>query len=96
MNSRYDDAIDAIAREALRESDARVRISGHTDTYGDEAYNRALSTRRAAAARDALIRSGVPEDRIDLEGLGADRPAFPNDSLDSRRGNRRAEIEILR
>jgi len=36
-----------------------VNIVGHTDSSGDNAYNQALSERRASAVRDALVASGV-------------------------------------
>ena len=39
---------------------ARIRATGHTDTSGPEAYNMALSLRRANAVKDALVREGVP------------------------------------
>ena len=39
---------------------ARITATGHTDTSGPEAYNMALSLRRANAVKDALVRNGVP------------------------------------
>ena len=38
---------------------ARVTATGHTDTSGPEAYNMALSLRRANTVKDALVREGV-------------------------------------
>lgn len=96
VDSRYQDAIDSVAREFLSGPGARIRIDGHSDTWGNEAYNRDLSSRRAVATRDALVRSGVPRDRIEVQGHGPDRPAFPNSDLQNRRANRRADIEIVR
>ena len=42
---------------------ARITATGHTDTSGPEAYNMALSLRRANAVKDALVREGVPARR---------------------------------
>jgi len=44
--------------------DVLITISGITDERGNIDYNLALSQRRAEAARDALVQSGIPESRI--------------------------------
>ena len=47
-----------------------IRLIGHTDPKGSDAYNDKLSVRRAVAARNVLIAGGYPADRIDTEGRG--------------------------
>ena len=49
---------------------ARVRATGHTDTSGPEAYNMALSLRRANTIKNALVREGVPAAAIQVIGRG--------------------------
>ena len=49
---------------------ARITATGHTDTSGPEAYNMALSLRRANAVKDALVRDGVPATAITVVGRG--------------------------
>ena len=49
---------------------ARIRASGHTDTSGPEAYNMALSLRRANAVKNALVTEGVPAAAITVIGRG--------------------------
>ena len=49
---------------------ARVTATGHTDTSGAEAYNMALSLRRANTVKDALVREGVPATAISVVGRG--------------------------
>ena len=49
---------------------ARIRATGHTDTSGPEAYNMALSLRRANAVKNALVREGVPAANIAVIGRG--------------------------
>jgi OOP family OmpA-OmpF porin len=49
---------------------ARITATGHTDTSGPEAYNMALSLRRANAVKDALVRDGVPAQAITVIGKG--------------------------
>lgn len=52
----------------------RIRIEGHTDANGNAARNRMLSQRRAQAAADYLVSSGVARGRIEVVGYGADQP----------------------
>jgi outer membrane protein OmpA-like peptidoglycan-associated protein len=50
---------------------ARFRIEGHTDAKGEDAYNQALSERRAETVRRTLIASfGADSARIESVGLG--------------------------
>jgi len=50
---------------------ARFRIAGHTDAKGSDAYNQALSERRAEAARRFLVeRAGVDPARLAAIGYG--------------------------
>ena len=54
---------------------ARITATGHTDTSGPEAYNMALSLRRANTVKDALVREGVPATAIAVIGRGESQPA---------------------
>lgn len=74
---------------------SRVAVVGHTDSIGTVEYNQALSERRAQAAVDYLVAHGVDAAQIDMRGEGELAPAFPNDSADNRRRNRRVDIEFL-
>jgi hypothetical protein len=48
----------------------RIMATGHTDTSGSEAYNMALSLRRANAVKAALVKDGVPATAITATGVG--------------------------
>ncbi len=52
-----------------------VMIGGYADERGTKAYNQALGTRRAQAAKDALVGAGVAPERITIVSFGKDRPA---------------------
>lgn len=73
---------------------ARVRVEGHTDSQGQPAANQALSERRAAAVRDALVAGGVEPARIDVAGLGAGKPVADNATAAGRTRNRRVELIV--
>ncbi|MBM7060773.1 OmpA family protein [Pseudomonas sp. UL073] len=51
-----------------------IDIEGHTDRFGSDAHNMALSWSRAKAVRSYLIEQGVPASVISIDGLGAAAP----------------------
>ncbi|WP_017301911.1 OmpA family protein [Nodosilinea nodulosa] len=64
------DVLDQIAAALLEYPFLTVELRGHTDPRASNAYNLALSERRALAARDYLIRKGVPMERMRIVPLG--------------------------
>lgn len=87
------------AAELLRSyPQAPVTINGHTDGKGTDAYNDALSMRRAEAVATRL--RGDPPRAFAVHGFGRQRPLAPNtradgsDDPDGRQRNRRVEIVI--
>jgi hypothetical protein len=49
---------------------SQITATGHTDTSGGDAYNMALSLRRANVVKDALVQQGVPPMAINAVGVG--------------------------
>jgi OOP family OmpA-OmpF porin len=72
--------------------DLNVDVSGHTDWIGTDAYNQALSERRANSVRDYLVRKGVDAAHIRTFAYGESQPVAPNTTAEGRALNRRAEI----
>ena len=74
----------------------KISVEGHTDSTGSEAYNQALSERRAAAVKKYLVDHGVTSaDRIESIGYGETRPIADNNTAKGRSENRRVEIVIV-
>ena len=73
---------------------SELLIVGHTDSVGTDAYNLALSQRRAEAAAAYLAAQGVDRARLSSRGLGEGEPVAPNDSDAGRSRNRRVEVAI--
>lgn len=68
---------------------------GHTDDVGSDAYNQALSVRRAESVKTYLVSKGIAMDRIYVEGKGEAVPVEDNKSSAGRAKNRRVEIEVV-
>jgi len=89
---------DAVIREAAQAAkanpNARITVAGNADTWGDSAYNRSLSQRRAEAVRDALIRDGVNQASISVVGQGEDALLVSTKDGVREPKNRRVEIIV--
>jgi OOP family OmpA-OmpF porin len=73
---------------------ARITATGHTDKSGPEAYNMALSLRRANTVKDALVREGVPATAIAVVGRGESQPLVQTADGVREPQNRRVEIVL--
>ncbi|GAB3900289.1 hypothetical protein GCM10028803_22890 [Larkinella knui] len=73
-----------------------IEIAGHTDNVGDRRLNQSLSENRARVITNYLIQRGIPENRLQYQGYGDNRPAAPNDNELNKKLNRRVEFTVLR
>jgi peptidoglycan-associated lipoprotein len=74
---------------------AMIRVEGNCDERGTEEYNRSLGERRALAARELLIASGIAPDRVTTVTYGEDQPADPGHDQAAWDKNRRADFVVL-
>ncbi len=82
-----------IARVLQQNPSWSLGVEGHTDNIGGEASNIGLSTRRAAAVKQALVaRYRIDGQRLHTNGYGASRPKGTNDTIEGRARNRRVEL----
>ena len=75
--------------------DAHLKITGHTDSQGNHAFNKKLSERRAAAVRDYLVSKGIASERIEIFGASSDEPVASNATEQGRFQNRRIEFTLI-
>ncbi|MFM8740352.1 MAG: OmpA family protein [Cytophagales bacterium] len=76
---------------------AKLFISGHTDSSGDENLNLKLSQGRADAIREYLINEfKLTEGRITAIGYGSSKPLMIKEETEEHKQlNRRVEFEIV-
>ena len=81
--------------EALKENEhMKVKLTGHTDNVGSEAFNKRLSLYRATVVRQYLVGKGVDPARIETDGKGMTEPLNENKTDAERAANRRVELVI--
>lgn len=86
--------IDRVATVLKQYPDTLIRVEGHTDSRGTDAYNMELSNQRAGAVKNLLIQRGVAAQRIEVVGFGKTMPVATNETEAGRQKNRRVEIKI--
>ena len=74
--------------------DAVIAITGHSDSSGDEVYNRKLSLARAQTVAEFLAGRGIAADRLIIAGAGSASPVADNATRYGRSLNRRIEIRL--
>ena len=77
-------------------SNLKLEIAGHTDSFGPDSYNKKLSLARASAVRTFLTSKGIETGRVTAAGYGDTRPLASNDDEQGGREiNRRVEFKII-
>jgi OmpA-OmpF porin, OOP family len=75
---------------------ASIRVVGHTDSVGTDAYNQGLSERRASSVVEYLLTQGLAPGKLTSEGKGESEPVADNETDEGRAQNRRVELHIQR
>ncbi len=92
------DRAKAIVKEAADNSTrvqvTRIEVNGYTDTSGTPSYNQGLSIRRARAVAGELVRDGVPQNVISVQGFGETHLLVSTGPGVREPQNRRVEIII--
>lgn len=92
IRSQSDSTLDEIAAMMKRDPTWKLTVTGHTDNVGGDASNLALSQRRSASVKAALVSRGVVASRLETGGSGSSAPKATNATLVGRAQNRRVEL----
>lgn len=87
----YYTEIEQVADLLRQHPESTVEIQGHTDSTASDAYNMALSERRAQAIANILISQfAINPSRVTWRGYGESQPIADNNTVDGRALNRRS------
>ena len=92
LSSSAQSTLDADGKVLNENAGASITIEGHCDERGTVEYNLALGDRRAAAAKDYLVRFGIPTSRISTVSYGEERPFAQGSDESAYAQNRRAHF----
>jgi outer membrane protein OmpA-like peptidoglycan-associated protein len=94
LKSEAQNSLNQIADIIKKYPEDRLKVIGHTDSDGSESLNNTLSLKRAESVRQQLVKAGVPQEHINIIGLGESQPIAANTDANGKQLNRRVEIEI--
>ncbi|NSL89089.1 OmpA family protein [Chitinophaga sp. Mgbs1] len=95
LSATSQQAISQLAQVLNKYPDTYVRVEGHTDDRGTDAYNMGLSERRTNAVVAFLKGQGVAANRIQGFWYGESQPRYTNETEEGRAKNRRVEFSIF-
>ncbi|NLU02589.1 MAG: OmpA family protein [Pseudomonas lundensis] len=95
LNAQSQEIVERIGKALLAVDIQRVRVDGHTDASGQEAYNEQLSVRRANSVVNVLTQVGMRPENIQVRGLGSREPVASNKTRAGRTENRRVAIVVI-
>ena len=87
--------LDDVAATLASYEKTYVDVYGHTDSDGSDAYNQALSERRARSVADYLSSHGIASARLATQGFGESQPIADNSTPAGKAENRRVEIKVV-
>jgi OmpA-OmpF porin, OOP family len=94
LTDRARQIIKDAAENSTRVQYTRIEVNGYTDTSGTRRYNQGLSLRRARSVQAELVRNGVPQNAITIQGFGETHLLVPTGPGVREPQNRRVEIII--
>jgi outer membrane protein OmpA-like peptidoglycan-associated protein len=95
IQPQFRTTLDQVAATLTEYPKTMIDVLGHTDSDGSEAYNQALSERRAQSVASYLGSHGVASVRIATRGYGEMQPIASNETPEGKQQNRRVEIKIV-
>jgi outer membrane protein OmpA-like peptidoglycan-associated protein len=94
LTTRAQQIIREAADNSTKVKYTRIEVNGYTDTSGTPQYNQGLSVRRAQAVAAELVKDGVPQGAISIQGFGETHLLVPTGPGVREPQNRRVEIII--
>ncbi len=73
----------------------KIEIGGHTDSTGSDATNQTLSTNRAKAVYNYLVKKNIEKQKLSYKGYASSKPLESNDTEEGRAANRRTTFTVL-
>ncbi|NNF97308.1 MAG: OmpA family protein [Halobacteria archaeon] len=90
VDEQYHELLKHHAQYLSENQDMKLKVNGHTDSFGPKEYNQYLSKKRAEAVAKLLVGYGAPEDQIMIEGNADEEPLI---SATHHSEHRRVELD---
>ena len=95
LKVEYNAYLKEMVRVVLDHTDLRIKITGHTDADGSDAYNKELSERRAKSIQDFFVKCGLPPHKVVTDFKGEEEPVDNNKTDNGKQRNRRVDFTFI-
>jgi outer membrane protein OmpA-like peptidoglycan-associated protein len=95
LKVEYNVYLKEMVRVVLDHTDLRIKITGHTDADGSDAYNKDLSERRAKSIQDFFVKCGLPPHKVVTDFKGEEEPVDNNKTDNGKQRNRRVDFTFI-
>lgn len=95
LKVEYQAYLKEMVRVVLDHTDLRIKITGHTDADGSNAYNKELSERRAKSIQDFFVKCGLPPHKVVTDFKGEEEPVDNNKTDNGKQRNRRVDFTFI-
>ena len=95
LSPAFYDVLTSVSKVLNEFDQTVVEVAGHTDSSGSDAYNQALSERRAGSVGQYLRAQGINAQRLIDIGMGESMPVADNSTSYGKQANRRVEITMV-
>jgi outer membrane protein OmpA-like peptidoglycan-associated protein len=95
LKVEYNAYLKEMVRVVLDHTDLRIKITGHTDADGSNAYNKELSERRAKSIQDFFVKCGLPPHKVVTDFKGEEEPVDNNKTDNGKQRNRRVDFTFI-
>lgn len=95
IRDEYKEYLKTMAMVVLSHSDLRIKVTGHTDGDGSDAYNLDLSKRRAKSILNFFLEQGLAPHRVEIDFKGKREPVAPNTNPAGKQKNRRVDFSFI-
>lgn len=90
----FNEFVNDFKRYITKNENAKIELTGHTDSKGREQTNLILGKKRAEFIKHKFIDAGIPEQNIITSTNGETEPIQSNNTAAGRAKNRRVEIKL--
>jgi outer membrane protein OmpA-like peptidoglycan-associated protein len=95
LNPAFFNVLGSVAKVLNEYEKTVIEVAGHTDSDGSNAYNQALSERRATSVASYLQSQGISGQRMITIGRGELSPIADNSTAAGKQANRRVELTLV-
>jgi outer membrane protein OmpA-like peptidoglycan-associated protein len=95
LTAESSSAISNLASVLKAFGNVKLKVEGRAEKDGDPAQNKQIALEQATAVKDALVKAGVPSDRLMVEAMGPDQALAANDGGTARTKFHRISLVIV-